>query len=198
MSPYYASDSAEYARYAQVRQTWHDQQAKTWYGGATTPGLEVGTYVEIADHPSLAQDSSEQRQFVVTEQFLDITNNLPADMTRQLPSGLLGFPRPTSVRHHHWQRSPRHPKGPRNTCALLACGAVWPWCRRASPRCAGPPHRGRRLPRWSARPAKWSIPTSWGASWSRCTGRWRRSTPRRRRRRRALQHARALCLPLGQ
>ncbi|WP_428942538.1 type VI secretion system Vgr family protein [Xanthomonas oryzae] len=92
LSPYYASDSAEYARYAQVRQTWHDQQAKTWYGGATTPGLEVGTYVEIADHPSLAQDSSEQRQFVVTEQFLDITNNLPADMTRQLPSGLLGLP----------------------------------------------------------------------------------------------------------
>ncbi|WP_341808993.1 type VI secretion system tip protein TssI/VgrG [Xanthomonas oryzae pv. oryzicola] len=91
LSPYYASDSAEYARYAQVRQTWHDQQAKTWYGGATTPGLEVGTYVEIADHPSLAQDSSEQRQFVVTEQFLDITNNLPADMTRQLPSGLLGL-----------------------------------------------------------------------------------------------------------
>ncbi|RBD02415.1 type VI secretion system tip protein VgrG, partial [Xanthomonas oryzae pv. oryzae] len=87
LSPYYASDSAEYARYAQVRQTWHDQRAKTWYGGATTPGLEVGTYVEIADHPSLAQDSSEQRQFVVTEQFLDITNNLPADMTRQLPSG---------------------------------------------------------------------------------------------------------------
>ncbi|WP_330463710.1 type VI secretion system Vgr family protein [Xanthomonas oryzae] len=92
LSPYYASDSAEYARYAQVRQTWHDQQAKTWYGGATTPGLEVGTYVEIADHPSLAEDSSEQRQFVVTEQFLDITNNLPADMTRQLPSGLLGLP----------------------------------------------------------------------------------------------------------
>ncbi|AJQ86010.1 type VI secretion system Vgr family protein [Xanthomonas oryzae] len=92
LSPYYASNSAEYARYAQVRQTWHDQQAKTWYGGATTPGLEVGTYVEIADHPSLAQDSSEQRQFVVTEQFLDITNNLPADMTRQLPSGLLGLP----------------------------------------------------------------------------------------------------------
>ncbi|QBH02370.1 type VI secretion system Vgr family protein [Xanthomonas oryzae] len=92
LSPYYASDSAEYARYAQVRQTWHDQLAKTWYGGATTPGLEVGTYVEIADHPSLAQDSSEQRQFVVTEQFLDITNNLPADMTRQLPSGLLGLP----------------------------------------------------------------------------------------------------------
>ncbi|WP_027704257.1 type VI secretion system Vgr family protein [Xanthomonas oryzae pv. oryzae] len=91
LSPYYASDSAEYARYAQVRQTWHDQRAKTWYGGATTPGLEVGTYVEIADHPSLAQDSSEQRQFVVTEQFLDITNNLPADMTRQLPSGLLGL-----------------------------------------------------------------------------------------------------------
>ncbi|RBF82654.1 type VI secretion system Vgr family protein, partial [Xanthomonas oryzae] len=74
LSPYYASDSAEYARYAQVRQTWHDQRAKTWYGGATTPGLEVGTYVEIADHPSLAEDSSEQRQFVVTEQFLDITN----------------------------------------------------------------------------------------------------------------------------
>ncbi|WDN33165.1 type VI secretion system tip protein VgrG [Xanthomonas oryzae] len=92
LSPYYASDSAEYARYAQVRQTWHDQRAKTWYGGATTPGLEVGTYVEIADHPSLAEDSSEQRQFVVTEQFLDITNNLPADMTRQLPSGLLGLP----------------------------------------------------------------------------------------------------------
>ncbi|MGS0642884.1 type VI secretion system Vgr family protein [Xanthomonas oryzae pv. oryzicola] len=92
LSPYYASNSAEYARYAQVRQTWHDQQAKTWYGGATTPGLEVGTYVEIADHPSLAEDSSEQRQFVVTEQFLDITNNLPADMTRQLPSGLLGLP----------------------------------------------------------------------------------------------------------
>ncbi|RBB10096.1 type VI secretion system Vgr family protein, partial [Xanthomonas oryzae] len=91
LSHYYASDSAEYARYAQVRQTWHDQRAKTWYGGATTPGLEVGTYVEIADHPSLAQDSSEQRQFVVTEQFLDITNNLPADMTRQLPSGLLGL-----------------------------------------------------------------------------------------------------------
>jgi type VI secretion system secreted protein VgrG len=92
LSPYYASDSAEYARYAQVRQTRHDQRAKTWYGGATTPGLEVGTYVEIADHPSLADDSSEQRQFVVTEQFLDITNNLPADLTRQLPSGLLGLP----------------------------------------------------------------------------------------------------------
>ncbi len=178
LSPYYASDSAEYARYAQVRQTWHDQRAKTWYGGATTPGLEVGTYVEIADHPSLAEDSSEQRQFVVTEQFLDITNNLPADTTRQLPSGLLGLSSADVGPPPSLAAVPRHPQGPRNTCALPACGAVWPWCRRASPRCAGPPHRGRRLPRWSARPARWSIPTSWGASWSRCTGRWRRSTPR--------------------
>ncbi|MFC7521202.1 type VI secretion system Vgr family protein [Xanthomonas populi] len=91
LSPCYASDSAEYARYAQVRQKWHDQRAKTWYGGAVTPGLEVGKYVEVADHPSLEGDGGEQRQFVVTEQFLDITNNLPTDLTRQLPSRLLGL-----------------------------------------------------------------------------------------------------------
>jgi type VI secretion system secreted protein VgrG len=91
LSPYYASDSGEYARYAQVRQKWHDQRAKTWYGGAATPGLEVGKYVEVADHPSLSGDEGERRQFVVTEQFLDIANNLPADLTRQLPTGLLGL-----------------------------------------------------------------------------------------------------------
>ncbi|WP_257102062.1 type VI secretion system Vgr family protein [Xanthomonas oryzae] len=199
LSPYYASDSAEYARYAQVRQTWHDQQAKTWYGGATTPGLEVGTYVEIADHPSLAQDSSEQRQFVVTEQFLDITNNLPSGHdppAAQRPAGaFLGRRQPPTIAC----------SGPP---ATRRGRAIPPLCRRAA-RCglgavarpiAAPAHRigaadchggrqGRRSGRYrraGAHPGPDALAAGAGARQGR------------RQRRRALQHARALCLPLGQ
>uniref|UniRef100_UPI003DA0911D hypothetical protein n=1 Tax=Xanthomonas oryzae TaxID=347 RepID=UPI003DA0911D len=134
---------------------------------------------------------------MVTEQFLDITNNLPADMTRQLPSGLLGLPRPTSVPTIAGS-GPPPPEGAAQYLRFAGVrrgrglGAV------ARP-LAAPAHRIGAADATVVGKAGEVVDTDeMGASWSRCTGRWRRSTPRAAPTTTSVQHARALCLPLGQ
>lgn len=77
---YYASNNSGMDYYARLRQQAQDLKAKTFYGEASDP-IAAGTWFELDNHPAHAEDSTEQRQFVVIGQRLEVINNLPADLT---------------------------------------------------------------------------------------------------------------------
>ncbi|WP_043616108.1 type VI secretion system Vgr family protein [Chromobacterium violaceum] len=81
---YYASDTDQLSRYAQLRQQAHDLQAKTFTGSGAVRGLQAGAWFRLDDHPAHQGDSAEQREFVVTGQHIQARNNLPGDLSQQL------------------------------------------------------------------------------------------------------------------
>ncbi|WP_249604924.1 type VI secretion system Vgr family protein [Chromobacterium sp. IRSSSOUMB001] len=81
---YYASDSEQLGRYAQLRQQAQDLQAKQFSGSGAVRGLFAGEWFRLDDHPAHAADAPEKREFVVTRQTFRAQNNLPADLTQQL------------------------------------------------------------------------------------------------------------------
>ncbi|KJH67237.1 type VI secretion system Vgr family protein [Chromobacterium violaceum] len=81
---YYASDTDQLSRYAQLRQQAHDLQAKTFTGSGAVRGLQAGAWFRLDDHPAHQGDSAEQREFVVTGQHIQARNNLPGDLAQQL------------------------------------------------------------------------------------------------------------------
>ncbi|MFK7089435.1 type VI secretion system Vgr family protein [Chromobacterium violaceum] len=81
---YYASDADQLSRYAQLRQQAHDLQAKTFTGSGAVRGLQAGAWFRLDEHPAHQDDSTEQREFVVTGQRIQARNNLPGDLAQQL------------------------------------------------------------------------------------------------------------------
>jgi len=81
---YYAGDTEQLGRYAQLRQQAHDAQAKSFDGAGTVRGLLAGAWFRLDDHPAHDADPAEQREFVVTKQTFSASNNLPGELTRQL------------------------------------------------------------------------------------------------------------------
>ena len=88
LTHYYASSRAELDRYARLRQQAHDLRAKTFFGGGTVTGLEVGQWFALDHHPAHADDREEQRQFLVTAQWLDVLSNPSAGLAETLPGDL--------------------------------------------------------------------------------------------------------------
>lgn len=76
-------------RRALLRQRAHELAAKTFYGAGTAPALATGSWFQLEHHPDHADDSAELRQFLVTGQWQEISNNLPADLLAMMPQGLL-------------------------------------------------------------------------------------------------------------
>ncbi|OQS50649.1 type VI secretion system Vgr family protein [Chromobacterium violaceum] len=81
---YYAGDEEQLGRYAQLRQQAHDLQAKSFTASGTVRGLQPGEWFRLDDHPAHDGDAAENREFVVTGQTLQVRNNLPTDLARQL------------------------------------------------------------------------------------------------------------------
>ncbi|MDN0077454.1 type VI secretion system tip protein TssI/VgrG, partial [Crenobacter sp. SG2303] len=81
---YYAGDTEQLGRYAQLRQQAHDAQAKSFDGAGSVRGLLAGAWFRLDGHPAHDADPAEQREFVVTRQTFTATNNLPRDLTQQL------------------------------------------------------------------------------------------------------------------
>lgn len=76
-------------RRALLRQRAHELSAKTFYGAGTVSTLSTGTWFQLEHHPDHAADSAEQRQFLVVGQWVEVANNLPADLRAMVPQGLL-------------------------------------------------------------------------------------------------------------
>lgn len=74
---YYASDSAELAHYARLRQQAHDRDKKVFHGEGAVRTLQAGRWFELVDHPVLGADPSAPHEFVVTRLNLRVANNLP-------------------------------------------------------------------------------------------------------------------------
>ncbi|AOX99933.1 type VI secretion system Vgr family protein [Jeongeupia sp. USM3] len=83
---YYASDSEDLGRYAQLRQQVHDLNKKGFSGEATVRSLEPGQWFTLLDHPAHDFDAPEDREFTVTGLRFTANNNLPDELTRLLPS----------------------------------------------------------------------------------------------------------------
>ncbi|MDN0075984.1 type VI secretion system tip protein TssI/VgrG [Crenobacter sp. SG2303] len=81
---YYAADTEQLGRYAQLRQQAHDAQAKSFDGTGSVRNLLAGAWFRLDDHPAYDADPAEQREFVVTRQSFTARNNLPRDLTQQL------------------------------------------------------------------------------------------------------------------
>ena len=83
---YYAADTDTLSQYANQRQKALDAQAKQFSGSGTLRGLQAGQWFRLDDHPAHADDSAEQREFVVTQQQFSANNNLPSDLKSALAS----------------------------------------------------------------------------------------------------------------
>ncbi|MDN0083491.1 type VI secretion system tip protein TssI/VgrG, partial [Crenobacter sp. SG2305] len=88
---YYAGDTEQLGRYAQLRQQAHDAQAKTFDGAGSVRNLVAGHWFRLDGHPAHDADPAEQREFVVTRQSFTARNNLPGELTRSLRAAAPGL-----------------------------------------------------------------------------------------------------------
>ncbi|WP_084282691.1 type VI secretion system Vgr family protein [Deefgea rivuli] len=100
-SLYYAGDTEQLSRYAQLRQQAHDGQKKSFSGSGTLRSLQAGQWFRLEDHPAHEWDSAEAREFAITELNFVANNNLPHDLAQQLmqvaPSLLVGAGSPANA-----------------------------------------------------------------------------------------------------
>jgi type VI secretion system secreted protein VgrG len=86
---YYAPGAEELSDIASQRQAAYDAQAKTFSGAGTARGLMAGQWFRLDDHPVLEGTNATQKSFVVTTLNFHANNNLPDEVTREVPSSLL-------------------------------------------------------------------------------------------------------------
>lgn len=63
---------------------YHEFVAKCFHGEGTVRDLAVGEWFGLTGHPEIDKHQPEQREFVVTAQRIDTTNNLPADINAKV------------------------------------------------------------------------------------------------------------------
>ena len=63
---------------------YHEFVAKCFHGEGTVRDLAVGEWFGLTGHPEIDKHQPEQREFVVTAQRIDTTNNLPADVNAKV------------------------------------------------------------------------------------------------------------------
>lgn len=62
----------------------HEFVAKCFHGEGAVRDLAVGEWFVLTGHPEIDKHQPEQREFVVTAQRIDTTNNLPADVSAKV------------------------------------------------------------------------------------------------------------------
>jgi type VI secretion system secreted protein VgrG len=55
----------------------HEQLSKCFYGQGNVRDLQVGQWIDISGHPEIDTHPDNERQFVITELWIDAENNLP-------------------------------------------------------------------------------------------------------------------------
>lgn len=63
---------------------YHEFVAKCFHGEGAVRDLAVGEWFVLTGHPEIDKHQPEQREFVVTAQRIDTTNNLPADVNAKV------------------------------------------------------------------------------------------------------------------
>ncbi|TJZ61641.1 type VI secretion system tip protein VgrG, partial [Chitiniphilus eburneus] len=108
-SLYYAADGEQLGHYAQLRQQAFDRRKKSFAGGGTVRGIQVGEWFQLADHPLHDGDAPEQREFVASQLRFTAHNNLPGDLLKLLARGQ-DTPQPFTVQLAAQRRGvPLHP-----------------------------------------------------------------------------------------
>lgn len=77
LAPSQASGVAGLDRYARLRQQARERKAETFHGEGRLRGLMTGTGFLLEGHPAHEEDEQEHRDFIVTGQQWEVTNNLP-------------------------------------------------------------------------------------------------------------------------
>lgn len=63
---------------------YHEFVAKCFHGEGAVRDLAVGEWFGLTGHPEIDKHQPEQREFIVTAQRIDTTNNLPADVNAKV------------------------------------------------------------------------------------------------------------------
>ena len=75
-SPHYGKDSADHARYTELRMQAHEYAGKQFSGSGSVRAFTIGRFT-LADHPEIDQHDAIDREFILTQLTLTAVNNLP-------------------------------------------------------------------------------------------------------------------------
>ncbi|MET3551971.1 type VI secretion system tip protein VgrG [Burkholderia sp. 567] len=86
--PYTYQDEGRGEQLTKLRLEEWESRAKRFRGVGSTPGIDVGQWFTLLDHPEHDRDAAEDRKFAVVEATWYIRNNLPASEGRSYPYSL--------------------------------------------------------------------------------------------------------------
>jgi type VI secretion system secreted protein VgrG len=93
-TPHIADNSSDHADLGSARMARFDYESKYFHGECSVRDLQVGEWIEVADHPELDTHPDDERQFIVTSMQVVACNNLPKELSqrieRLLANGLVG------------------------------------------------------------------------------------------------------------
>jgi type VI secretion system secreted protein VgrG len=70
-------DDSTTDRFGLLRIQQHEQLSKCFHGQGNVRDLQVGQWIDISGHPEIDNHPEKERQFVITELWIDAENNLP-------------------------------------------------------------------------------------------------------------------------
>ena len=103
---YYATDSKELARYAELRQSVHERQKGGYRGEGNLRDLLAGQWFCLSGHPNFAWLPREEREFVACTLAFDAHNNLPQRLTQHLTPASALSPSPSPASGRGWSEVP--------------------------------------------------------------------------------------------
>jgi type VI secretion system secreted protein VgrG len=83
-APHLGDDPKDFAAMADAQAASHAYDSKVFRGEGSVRALAVGEWVTLNDHPEIDTHSVEQRRFVITEQHIAASTNLPKDITQRI------------------------------------------------------------------------------------------------------------------
>ncbi len=64
----------------------HEQHAKCFHGQGNVRDLQVGQWIELSGHPEIDNHPDQERQFIITELWIEAENNLPKPVIDRIQS----------------------------------------------------------------------------------------------------------------
>jgi len=84
LSPHAGDDHEDLCRLGELAITRHDLESKCFHGEGSVRDFCVGEYFELAGHPEIDAHANGEREFVITETKMSISNNLSKELTARV------------------------------------------------------------------------------------------------------------------
>jgi len=79
-APHIGNDATDLTTLGNLYMARHDYATKCFRGEGSVRDLAVGEWIGLADHPEIDTHPAPERQFVITSQQIETSNNLPLDL----------------------------------------------------------------------------------------------------------------------